>query len=187
MNIKSADFSLNLSRTLHIAITMDHLPFVKFPSHFLWAKYFTSIYHCWPYVTHKNSPYQFVRKSLAIQQLTALPTRNPPSSCSGSHSSLTSSTGTHPVTKICEFAYSFQLPYYHTAHTHTHTHTNRESQPMLSSFRPHCTLRQAILCEAAADHCPAFPKVNLPTLALKIFLPFYELISGSLDCLTHQD
>ena len=33
------------------------------------------------------------------------PKLSPPTTCSGSHSSLTSSTGTHPVTKICEFPY----------------------------------------------------------------------------------
>ena len=34
---------------------------------------------------------------------------SPPTSCSGSDSCLTSSSDTHPVTKICEFPYSFHL------------------------------------------------------------------------------
>ena len=53
-------------------------------------------------------------KSPAIQQLTAFPELNPPTSCYGSHSSLTCSTCTQPVTKICEFPYtSLLFPLHH--------------------------------------------------------------------------
>ena len=49
----------------------------------------------WPYITLINSHFQLWRKSLAMQQLTTPPKLNPSTSCSGSHSSLTSSTCTH--------------------------------------------------------------------------------------------
>ena len=50
-----------------------------------------------------NSPIKIQRKSPTLQQLTTHTNRSPPSSCSGSHSSLTSSTSTHPATKTCKF------------------------------------------------------------------------------------
>ena len=76
---------------------------------FLQAQCFTSIQYCQPYIALINSHFQLWRKSPAIQQLTALPTHNPTTSCSGSHSNLTSSIDTHPVTKICEFTYSLNF------------------------------------------------------------------------------
>ena len=77
--------------------------FVKFSSHFSSG----TMLHQYrrPYITPINSLYQLRRKF----PLTALPKLNPPTPCSGSHSSLTSYTCTHPVTKICEFPYSFHF------------------------------------------------------------------------------
>ena len=83
------------------------LSFVLFPSHF--PSDFTSIWYCWPFIAHIDSSFQLWGKCPAVQQLTALPKLSPPTSCSGSHSSLTSSTCTHPVTKTCEFQYCFHL------------------------------------------------------------------------------
>ena len=74
------------------------LHFVKFP--FLHqAPRFIFIQYCWPYITLINSPFPLYRKSPAIQQLTVLPTPNPPTSCSGCHSSLTSSTCTQDMSQ----------------------------------------------------------------------------------------
>ena len=73
------------------------------------ASCFTSIQYYRPYIALLDSPFQLWRKSPAIQKLTALPKLSLPTSCSGSYCSLTSSTSTHPVTKICEFPYSFHF------------------------------------------------------------------------------
>ena len=46
------------------------------------------------------------------------------------------------------------------------------------------TFRQTIFCDVAADHYLGFPMANSQTHALNSPLPFQELISESLDCLT---
>ena len=83
-------------------LSKSHLTFFQ-------ASCFTSIQYFWSYITHISSPFQPYQKSFAIQQLTSLHKLNPPTSCSDSHSSLTSYICTHPVTKICELPYSFHF------------------------------------------------------------------------------
>ena len=48
------------------------------------------------------------------------------------------------------------------------------------------TFRQAILCDATADHHFGFPKINIYAIAVKS-LPFSEHIHEYLDCHVHQD
>ena len=51
---------------------------------------------------------------------------------------------------------------------------SQAADPMIVNF----TFRQAIICDAAADHDLGF--------ALKFFLLFHELIPESIDCLSYQ-
>ena len=68
-----------------------------------------SLQYYWLYITLINRLYRLYRRSPVKQQLTALPKLNLPISFSGSNSSLTSSTRTHPITKICKFQYVSML------------------------------------------------------------------------------
>ena len=110
MNIKAEDLFLSFSCTPHIALTMD-LSILSSNSHltFFQTPCFTTIQYCWPCLTPISSPFQLERKPPAMQQLTTLTRPNSCTSCSGSYSSLTSSTCSHPVTEICEFTYSFHF------------------------------------------------------------------------------
>ena len=103
-NIKYLDPFLSLSCTPHIALTMNLSVLHKIPISFSDT------------MLHFNTVFQALHNSNK-QPLSALkeischtanitfPTRNPLTCCSDSHSSLTSSTCTYPVTKKCEFLY----------------------------------------------------------------------------------
>ena len=94
----------SLSCTPHIALTMD-LTVLRKIHISLSLSHHVSLPYCQPYITLINSPFQLSMKSSTMLQLTTLPKLMPTAYHPGSHSSLTSTTCTHPVTKICEFQY----------------------------------------------------------------------------------
>ena len=100
-------FFLSLSYSPHICLTMDLSVIHNIPIHFRSGTMFH--FHTALLALHNSYKCPLWRKSPTIQQLTTLPKLNQTTSCSGSHSSLTSSTSIRPVTKICEFPYSFHF------------------------------------------------------------------------------
>ena len=84
----------------------ESLSFVTLPSHFLsgtllhFHKELLALHRSW------EQPLSALEK---VTSNTTLPKLNPPSSCSGSHSSFTPTTCTHSVTTIYELSSCFQL------------------------------------------------------------------------------
>ena len=103
MNIKY-DIFLSLSCTPHTSLTMNPSAPRNISTSLSFRHHAYFIQYCWPYVSPMNGRFLILKKSPAIQQLTAIHKLNPPTTCSGSHSSLTSTTCTQPVTKMCEFS-----------------------------------------------------------------------------------
>ena len=78
---------------------------------FLQAPHFISIQYCWPYIILVYRPFRLYRQFSTIPQLTALPELNPPTSCSGSHNSLSSCTCTHLATRYVNYLTVFTILY----------------------------------------------------------------------------
>ena len=111
-SVKSLALFLPFTCTPHIAFTMDSLSFTKFPSQHSHS-HFSTLLHCYrkllPLHSSCEQPTSAIEETFFISQLPTLSKLDPPISCSDSHGNLTSSTCTHPVTKICKHSYSVHL------------------------------------------------------------------------------
>ena len=121
INIKCIYLFLCLSCTLHIALTMD-LSVLKFYRNRILIVIVIVIFYSNRKILISLSFRQHASLALhmsykqplsALEEISCHTTHhsklNPPTSCSGSHSSLTSSTCTHSVTKICKFPHCFRF------------------------------------------------------------------------------
>ena len=80
----------------------SHLVFILTPN-------FNFTQNCWPYIALVNMSRQLHMRPIFTHYLTTLPKHNPPKSCSDGHSTLTSSTCAHPVTKIYKLSYGLDF------------------------------------------------------------------------------
>ena len=87
---------------------------------------------------------------LSPKNIATLPSLSPPTSCSGSSSSLTSSTCTHPATYICELSYCFNFTWvfvlFHCLSNISFTKGDHKISPfpllhIHHRFTPHCTCK----------------------------------------------